>query len=213
MTVHDALLSRYSCRCFSDRAVSRDLLEEILADAFRSPSCENSQPWRLFVAGLETMALIRKRYEECRKAKTPSDLDRRFDGSWPEEMKGRIDAYFDGILEHEPRKNLDYTLQKRNLFYAPVMVFICIDKALPTWSVFDSGLFAQSLMLSATEHGLSTMASAVSVSYPQVLREVLGIPENLKVVIGIGIGYPDTDHKVNTFRTDRKDISEVRFFK
>ena len=212
MNVHDALINRYSCRSFLDKEVSRDVLEKILADAFRAPSCENSQPWQVFVAGQKTMDLLRKRYDECREAKVAMDLDQRFDGNWTKEMRARIDSYFDGILEHEPKKNLDYTMQKRNLFYAPAMVFICIDSELPTWSVFDTGLFAQSLMLSATEYGLATIASAVSVAYPQVLREVLEIPDNYRIIIGIGIGYPDTEQKINSFRTDRKDIREVRFF-
>ena len=211
MTVQEALRTRYSCRSFLDKEVPRIILEEILGDAFHTPSCENSQPWQIFVAGTDTMQSIRRRYEDCRKAKVPMDLDRRFDGNWTKEMQPRIDAYFDGILEHEPHKNFDYTIQKRNLFYAPAMVYLCIEEGLPTWSVFDTGMFAQSLMLSATAHGLATIASAVSVSYPQVLRETLMIPENYKIIIGIGIGYPDLEQTINTLRTSRKEIGEVRF--
>lgn len=209
MTVKEALKNRFSCRFFLDDPISDDVLNDILKSAFCSPSCENSQPWEIYIAGPETMDKIREEFENNRKQKIPMDLDRRFDGNWTEEMLPRINDYFDEIYEHEPRKNLDYTLQKRNLFYAPAMIFLCIDNNLPTWSVFDTGIFAQSLMLAATEHGLATMPSAVSVAYPQLLHELLKIPENSRIIIGIGIGYPDLNHSINQFRTTRKSTDEI----
>ena len=212
MDVQQALESRHSCRCFLEREVPREQLEEVLRAAFLSPSCENSQPWEIFVAGPKAMCKIRQGYESCRKQKIRADLDNRFDGQWAPQMRGRIDEYFDGICAHEPHKNLDYTLQKWELFHAQTMIFVCLDRCLPSWSVFDCGSFVQSLMLSATEHGLATIASAVSVSYPQVLHEVLGIPENLLVFIGVGIGYPDPAAPINQFCTSRKSIDEIRFF-
>lgn len=154
MTVVQALKSRFSCRSFLETEVPAELLKEVLRDAFQSPSCENSQPWEVYVAGPEAMKQIRSEYEHNRKTGVPSDLSNRFDGKWTNEMLPRIDEYFDGICEHEPHKNFDYTLQKRNLFYAPTMVFLCVNRELPTWSIFDTGMFAQSLMLSATEHGV-----------------------------------------------------------
>jgi len=211
MTVKDAMYSRFSCRVFSEKAVPREILQEILKDSFQSPSCENSQPWDIYVAGPEAMERLRAEYETLRKAKAPMDLNNRFDGKWTEEMAPRIDAYFDGIIEHEERGNLDYTLQKRNLFYVSTMVFLCLDQGLPSWSLFDSGIFAQSLMMLAAERGLSTMASAVSVAYPDAIRRVLHIPESKKIVIGIGIGYPDETASVNRFRTDRKGTDDIHY--
>lgn len=211
MTVEQALRERFSCRSFLPKEVPQTELREILQGAFRSPSCENSQPWEVYVAGPKAMEAIRTAYEDNRRAKVRPDLDRRFDGRWTEEMGPRIDAYFDGICAHEPRKNLDYTLQKRQLFYAPAMIFLCIDRDLPTWSVFDAGIFAQSLMLSAVERGLATMASAVSVAYPQSIHEVLGIPARQRVLIGIGIGYPDWGQPINSYRTARRSVEEVRY--
>lgn len=66
-------------------------------------------------------------------------------------------------------------------------------------------------MLSAVEHGLATMISAVSVSYPQTVRLVLGIPEHEKIFVGIGIGYADMEKPVNRFRTERKTTGEVSY--
>ena len=125
MTVEQAFQERFSCRSFLPKRVPEDTLREVLRAAFRSPSCENSQPWEIYVAGPQAMDALRKAFEANRRAKIPSDLGRRFDGKWTQEMGPRIDEYFDGIYRHDPRKNFDYTMQKRNLFYAPTMVFLC----------------------------------------------------------------------------------------
>lgn len=69
--------------------------------------------------------------------------------------------------------------------------------------------FSQSLMLSATEHGLATIPAAVFVGYPELIRKVLHIPDNKDVIIGIGIGYADMNVKVNHFKSQRKPVSEV----
>lgn len=211
MTVKEALKNRFSCRSFLDTEVPKEILEDVIRDAFHTPSCENSQPWEVYVAGKESMQKIRQAYETNRKGKISPDLNRRFDGNWTKEMEPRVDEFFNGIYEHEPHGNAEYTLQKRNLFYAPAMIFLCIHEGLPEWSVFDVGAFSQSLMLSASEHGLATIASAVSVSYPDALRGILGIPPEEKIVIGIGIGCPDPQAKINQYRTDRKSLDVVTF--
>ncbi len=64
-------------------------------------------------------------------------------------------------------------------------------------------------MLSATEHGLATIPAAVFVGYPQLVRKIVGIPEKKAVLIGIGIGYPDMNAKVNHFKSARKSTAQV----
>ena len=49
LTVDDAINSRMSCRAFTDRAVSRETILEILALASRAPSGTNTQPWKVYV--------------------------------------------------------------------------------------------------------------------------------------------------------------------
>jgi nitroreductase len=45
--------------------------------------------------------------------------------------------------------------------------------------------------------------------YPEVLREVLGIPAGRRVVCGISFGYADTSHPANSYRTRRAEQAEV----
>lgn len=209
MTVKEALHARYSCRVFQNRQVPKALLEEVLEDAFRTPSWANSQPWDIYVAGGEAMERIREGFEVCRKQRVHTKLELPFDGSWSEAAKARMDAFFDALYTCEERRNFDFAMQNRNLFYCTCAIFICMDAQLPAWSYYDIGAFSQSVMLAATERGLVTIPAAVYVGYPDLIRRELKIPEGKRVIMGIGIGYADENAKVNSFRSERKPVSEV----
>ena len=49
-----------------------------------------------------------------------------------------------------------------SLFGAPAVAWLCLDRALSPWSLFDLGTFAQSLMLAATELGLDSVPAVCS---------------------------------------------------
>jgi nitroreductase len=95
-------------------------------------------------------------------------------------------------------------------FYgAPHALYLFQDASLTPWSLFDLGLFAQSLMLAAHDRGLGTVPQAFATDYAQDIKKFLGIPATKRLVLGISIGYPDTDSPVNTFRTDRSGSDEI----
>jgi hypothetical protein len=49
---------------------------------------------------------------------------------------------------------------------------------------------------------------AMSVGYPQLLRKILSIPEDRRIVIGVAMGYPDQSYPINSFERKRADIDE-----
>lgn len=209
MTVKEALHQRFSCRVFLDTPVKKETLDEIFTDAFRTPSWANSQPWDVYVAGKAQVDEIVLGMQACRKQRIHTSLDLPFQGIWSKEAKEHMDQFFTDVYACEERRNLDFTMQNRNLFYAPCVVFICMEKGLSAWSYYDIGAFSQSLMLAAAEHGLATIPAAVFVGYPDLIRQVVHIPDNKDVIIGIGIGYADMEQQVNHFKSKRKSISEI----
>jgi hypothetical protein len=47
---------------------------------------------------------------------------------------------------------------------------------------------------------------------PDVVRKELAIPKNLNIAIGIAIGYPDPENKINNLHTERDEVTAtVRF--
>ena len=59
--VDHAITSRMSARAFTQQAVSRELITEILQVASRAPSGTNTQPWKVYVLeGAKRDALVEK---------------------------------------------------------------------------------------------------------------------------------------------------------
>lgn len=59
MNFKELALKRESCRDYSEKVVSHELLEEIMETACLSPSACNSQPWKLIAVEGQTAVQIR----------------------------------------------------------------------------------------------------------------------------------------------------------
>ena len=64
MSVTEAVASRRSVRAFADEPVDRAVLERVLETAQRSASGGNLQPWRAYVLGEQSMALLRAKVRQ-----------------------------------------------------------------------------------------------------------------------------------------------------
>jgi nitroreductase len=94
-------------------------------------------------------------------------------------------------------------------FYGgPCAIFLFMDGSLNEWSVFDMGLFTQSLILSAHSFGVESCLQASVTHYAPEIKKFLGIPENKKLVICISLGYPDNEAKLNTYRAIKQKPEE-----
>ena len=110
MDVGDALRERRTVRAFLPRPAPRETLEAILADALRTPSWANTQPWEIFVAGGETFERIRRIWEERTLAKIPSNPDLPFPGAWTPECRDRtkeLTAMRADVRGHRDRAQVD----------------------------------------------------------------------------------------------------------
>ena len=97
------------------------------------------------------------------------------------------------------------------LFGLQVVVYICMDKALS--NNLDLGLFIQTVCLAAQGYGVDSFIAGSLISNQDVLRKELEIPENLNIITGIGLGYPNPDNIINTYRSPRRSINEVVRYK
>ncbi len=103
-------------------------------------------------------------------------------------------------------------MANRAFFGAPCAVYLCMDQTLGAWSMFDLGAMCQSIVLAAQDHGVDSAIAINLVVYPDMLRNELGIPRELLIVIGIALGYPDATDAEDAFRSARRPLSDaVRF--
>jgi nitroreductase len=91
-------------------------------------------------------------------------------------------------------------------FDAPHVAIIGIDRRFDLWAAIDVGCWLQSVMLLAQAEGVATCSQASLGAYPGIAREHLGIPETIKVMFGLALGYEDPDAAANKCRTTREPV-------
>jgi nitroreductase len=72
----------------------------------------------------------------------------------------------------------------------------------------DVGLALGYLALTAHEFGLGTCPIGLISAYEDEIKDLLNIPENKNVVIGMALGYPDWNVPVNRFKSQRDDLEK-----
>ena len=210
MQVEEALATRYSARAFLPTPVERDLIETVLKSAERTPSWANTQPWDVFVASGEALQRIIDGFAACYEQDLAPAPEVPRPTIFSDKAKACIKALGAGQRDGGYSEAFkDFVMLNHTFFRAPMVVFLCMDKVLSEWSLYDVGAYSQSFMLSATEHGLDTIVAVNLVHFPEVIRDVLQIPDNIKIIIGIAVGYADPSHDINAFRSGRRPFDDV----
>jgi nitroreductase len=218
MEIIQAIQSRHSVRDFLPQPVPPDVVMQILEVATRCPSGGNGQPWEIFVASGVTLETIRSAYQERfqNRAARPS-VPAGGPPPMPEYLQKRMQTIRNermrliGLDPDDPASGKVFMQWGARLFGTPVLVVLCMDQVLT--SNFDLGMISQTICLAAQNFGVDTLIASAFVSQPDILCRELEIPEHLKIVTGIGLGYPNPDNLVNTYRSPRRPIEEVVRFK
>ena len=215
MDAIECIKTRMSIRSFKPKPVPKEMLLEVINIAKWSPSYKNSQPWEaVILSGNKKEALSKMLIGLLEKGTKPCP-DLPAPESWPAAEAARIDHLFKtrsaatGIDMNDPENLIKAKKANFSFYGAPHAIYLFQEASLTPWSLFDLGLFAQSLMLSAHANGLGTVPQAFATDYAQDIKRFLDIPETKRLVLGISIGYPDMESAVNAFRTDRVETDEI----
>jgi len=181
MEFFEALSTRRSIRTYQDRSIEEEKLHAVLDAVRASPSWANQQCWRLVVV---------------RDAATKQGISE----------LSYLESFF-------APKGYKTNPAMKALAQAPAVIVLCAD---PTQSgtvrgqdyyLADAGIAAQSLMLAAQAEGLGTVF--VGIFQEEPLRDLLGIPESIRVVGLFPLGYPAEGKKEGP---KRKGLEEICFF-
>jgi nitroreductase len=131
---------------------------------------------------------------------------------WFEPYKGRRKAT--GLALYEAlnirREDTEARIQawynNYRFFGAPVGLLVFLDKRLGQGSWIDIGMFLQNIMLAAESEGLATCPQASLAEYPMIVRDILDIDDQMALVCGLSLGYPDPQAAVNGYRTPREPV-------
>ncbi len=210
MNVTDALFARHGCRSFKSEPVDQNTIKNILEAATRAASGGNSQPWEIFVAGGDELERVKQLFLTNSQNGSQVNPDM---SKLPAAHQARMQELLSDMSDAAGEAMKELGELMGNFFNAPVVIYLCMDKNLAGLSFFDLGALSQGIMLKALEHGLSTMPAGCFLQYPEILHKELGIPDELSVIAGIAIGYEDSVHPINKFRSKRRPIDEVVTFK
>ncbi|NUP07362.1 MAG: nitroreductase [Polyangiaceae bacterium] len=213
MDLDKVIGERRSVRAFLPNEVPRDTLRSIFERAQRAPSWCNIQPWRAFVASGEvrerlTTAIAREAREGAPRPDVPFPVDYPEPYGSHRRACGRALYEAMGVERHDSEARQRAWLRNFVAFDAPHVVICGIDRRFELWAALDVGCWLQTLLLLATSEGVATCAQASLSLYPDIAREILGIPEEVKVLFGIAMGYEDTSAAANRCRTAR-DHAEI----
>ena len=218
-SVDAAMLSRFSARAYTQQAVEKSVLEELLQVAGRAPSGTNTQPWKVYVVqGAAKDKLVN---EVCNAhnamAANPAlaaDYAEEYD-YYPTQW---ISPYIDrrrecgfglygvlGIGKGDKEKMHLQHQQNYRFFGAPVGLFFTLDKVMGRGSLLDYGMFMQNVMLAARARGLHTCPQAAWNNFSKIIFKHIGAGDNEMLICGLALGYADEGAVVNTFKTTRVD--------
>jgi len=214
MEALEAIKGRRSIRGFKPEPVDQNTLYEILEVARWSPSYKNSQPWEVTVVSGKKKEELSDMLIKLLREGRPFNPDLAHPQKWPLRETKRIERLMRsrGVIRDLPKdeKEAQRLIQEANFrFYgAPHVLFLHQSKELSMWSLFDLGLFAQTLMLSAYAKGVHSVPQAFVTLYANEIKEFLGIPQTQRLIIAISMGYPDTSSPEYRFRSERDPVEE-----
>lgn len=215
MLFRDTVRERHSVRHFLPQPVPDAILRAVLEDAQRAPSNCNTQPWQThIVSGAKRDALSQAILAADDAGQLTPDFSfdtADFPGIYHERSKEQGAAYYQAIgvkredydqRRHASRRNLEF-------FCAPHVALLFMPQVGDNVRVAgDIGMYAQTLLLSLTAHGLGGIPQTMLGFYADTIREALGIDPALKLLFGISLGYPDRDHPANQYRIEKAPLGE-----
>ena len=216
MDVKTALAERKSTRAFLDKDVPIEIINEIINQAKTAPSGVNTQPWQVAVITGESKNNLCIKLEKAFRDGEKGAMDYKYyPTEWLHEYKlrrkecGLLLYSTLGIKREDEHRRLDQWALNYQAFRDPMILLFFIDKSMEKGSYMDYGMFIQSIMLSAVEHGLATCPQAALGEYPEIVRQEFPHFKDKIVLCGMAIGYEDKTKAINSYRTPREDLSKI----
>ena len=211
MDLLQAMRERRSRRAFRPDPVPVELIEQIIGLAVNAPSGNNLQPWEFTVVLNEERdrlsRTLKKAYNERQVScgsgavKPLPQVFRARGLATLEEMRPSIEKTGASVDDYVNQGSIDF-------YGAPAAIIISLDDCFSSRQLVDVGTALGYLVLSAHASGLATCPISLIAAYSDEIKELLNIPENKKVIIGIALGYADEESPVSGYRSSRESADK-----
>ena len=190
---YEELNRRRTVRHFSDRPLSREVIQNAVRTAGTAPSGAHRQPWRFVVVQDPE---VKERIREAAELEEKKNYEGRMPPAWIEDLEPL------GTDWHKPF-----------LTACPFLIVVFAEtyrldegEVTKNYYVQESVGIAVGLLLAALHHaGVATLTHTPS---PMgFLREILGRPKNERAYMLIAAGYPEADCRVPDL--GRKPLEDI----
>ena len=215
--VFDSVVAdRRSIRTYKTDPVPADLIQHIFGHALRAPSTCNTHPWNAHIVTGDLPESLRETLPakfSAGEVEFDYPYDGRYEGVFKDRQYGAAKALYDalGIPREDKARRAEWFLDNFRFFGAPACAFFTLPSQFGLREACDLGMFAQTVMLSLTAHGLGSCPQTSLGFMANVLRPALHLPEDQKLMFGLSFGYP-SESAINEVRTDRAEIPNAVFF-
>lgn len=219
MSLDEAIRSRRSVRGYLDKEVPQDVLDSIFSLAQLAPSNCNVQPWKVFVASGELKNRLRDQMVHNVTNGVAFNPDYEYSDTFTGEYRTRqvacaMELYSAMGIERTDREGrARASLRNFEMFDAPHVVFIGMDKSFGVSVAIDVGMYMQNLMLSMTAHGVACCPQGTMRYFPDLVREAFDISPDTRILLGISFGYEDPAVAANKTRVGRVDLDQAVMFR
>ena len=220
MEFDDVVMGRRSIRGFTDEAVPKDVIRDVVALATRAPSSMNTQPWNFHVVTGEPLDRIRAGNTERNLAGVPASREIRMHGPYEgihrQRQKDIAVQLFDamGIAWGDRERRHDWVLRGFRQFDAPVSIVVTFDATLTDndIAIFDCGAVVNCLVNAAWSRGLGAVINGQGIAQSPVVREHAEIPDDEVIMSCVAMGWPAQDFAANDVVSTRRPVDDVITF-
>ena len=209
----DVVSRRRSMRDFKSDPVPRELIESVFGTAQRAPSNCNTQPWFVHVVTGETLEQLRQELPAkfaAGEIALDFPYDGQYEGVYKERQYASAAALYDslGISRDQKAERNAWFMRNFSFFGAPAVAFFTLPTGFGLREACDLGMFAQTVMLGLTAHGLGSCPQTALAFLANVIRPALSLGDHEQLMFGMSFGYPN-DTAINEVATERASLADV----
>jgi nitroreductase len=211
-----AVRARHATRAFLPTPLSASQIREILDDARHAPSNCNTQPWQVHIVSGQTRDTLSRELLKAEAAGASSwdfTFDRRaFHGPYARRSREQGQARNDALgIDRGDREARRAAVTRNFSFYGAPHVALLFTPVFGDGvrTGGDIGMYAQTFLLALAARGLGGIAQTTLGMHADVVRQVLGVPDELKLLFGISFGIEDTAARDNSYRLGRAPLHET----